>query len=124
MTNNLENTRIVTDPELHAFIRHCRETLGYKYRAKILISDDHAKAKEMGGMGAYMPDINEIWILRGNRVRADWYRSLAHELVHHAQRESGKVLDGTTGSDCENDANSKAGQLLRSWFKDHPEIFD
>jgi hypothetical protein len=124
MTNNLENTRIVTDPALHEFIQYCRDMLGYKHRAKILISDNHEKAKEMGGMGAYMPDINEIWILRGHRTRADWYRSLAHELVHHAQREKGQVLDGTSGSDCENEANGRAGLFLREWLKDHPEIFD
>jgi hypothetical protein len=120
------NSRPVEDPALHEFIKFCRSQLGYKDKARILISDDHNKAKEMKSMAAYYPDPedNYIWILRGKRVRADWYRSLAHELVHHAQRERGDQLDGTDGSDCENEANGTAGKILREWGRQHPEIFE
>ena len=126
MNVNRENTRAVTDKGLHQFIEFCRARLGYLHKATILISDNHEKAKEMKSMAAYYPDPedNYIWVLRGKRVRADWYRSLAHELVHHSQREKGQVLDGTTGSDCENEANSRAGEFLRDWGKEHPEIYE
>ena len=120
----LENKRPVKDQGLDDFIKYCRSELGYKHKATVILSDDHEKSKEYKSMGAYFPEENYIWILRGGRVRADWYRSLAHELVHHAQRERGDQLDGNDGSDCENEANGKAGVFLREWGRQHPEIFD
>lgn len=123
MNVNDESTTPVEDPDLKEFIAFCRADLAYKKPAKIIVSDDHRKAVEMKSMAAYFPDQNFIWILRGKRQRADWYRSLAHELVHHAQRERGDKLDGTDGSDCENEANGRAGVFLRAWGREHPEIF-
>jgi len=126
MNVNSESTTPVKDPDLKEFIAFCRKNLGYKKPAKVLVSDDHAKAVEMKSMAAYFPnpEDNFIWVLRGKRQRADWYRSLAHELVHHAQRERGDQLDGADGSDCENEANGKAGVFLREWGRQHPEIFE
>lgn len=120
-TNNL---RPVNDPQLHEFILFCKSKLGYKHKAVIKVSDDHEQAKEYKSMGAFFPEEQVIWILRGKRVRADWYRSLAHELVHHMQRDKGQELDGSTGSDCENEANGTAGLILREWGAEHPEIFE
>jgi len=121
---NEQTGRSVQDPALIEFVLFCKSKLGYKHRAIIKISDDHEQAKQYKSMGAFFPDGNEIWILRGKRVRADWYRSLAHELVHHMQRDRGDQLDGETGSDCENEANGQAGAILREWGADHPEIFE
>lgn len=126
MNVNSESTIPVKDPNLKEFIAFCRQELGYKKPAKVIVSDDHSKAVAMKSMAAYFPDPedNYIWILRGKRQRADWYRSLAHELVHHAQRERGDQLDGADGSDCENEANGTAGKILREWGRQHPEIFE
>jgi antirestriction protein ArdC len=74
-------------------------------------------------MGYYSPAENLIWVLRGQRVPADWYRTLAHELVHWRQREQEQELDGGDGSLTENEANSKAGALLRAWGREHPECY-
>lgn len=123
MNVNDESTTPVEDPDLKRFIAFCRQELGYKQPAKVIVSDDHAKAVHIKAMAAYFPDKNFVWVLRGKRLRADWYRSLAHELVHHAQRERGDSLDGSDGSDCENEANGKAGVFLRAWGREHPEIF-
>jgi Zn-dependent peptidase ImmA (M78 family) len=124
MNVNSESTTPVKDPDLKEFIAFCRANLDYKKPAKVIVSDDHAKAVHIKAMAAYFPDKNFIWVLRGKRLRADWYRSLAHELVHHAQRERGDQLDGTDGSDCENEANGKAGVFLRAWGREHPTIFE
>lgn len=118
-----QKTQQVQDPELREFVAHVKKTLGYSSPAKIRIYDDHEISSEMKAMGSYFPDNQEIWILRGKRVRADWYRSLAHELVHHKQREDGTDLNGEDGSDCENEANSKAAVFLREWGREHPEIY-
>jgi antirestriction protein ArdC len=105
------------------FIRFCIAELGITTGPNIKIGDDHAKAQEHRAMGYYSPAENTIWVLRGQRVPADWYRTLAHELVHWRQRERGETLDGADGSETENEANSKAAVLLREWGRQNPDIY-
>jgi hypothetical protein len=56
----------------------------------------------------------------------DCLRSLGHEMVHHKQNEEGRITDdsGDTGSEIENEANSKAGIFLRDFGKKHNDIYD
>jgi hypothetical protein len=105
------------------FIKFCIEELELQTSPVIKIGDDHQKAQQVRAMGYYSPVDNEIWVLRGQRVPADWYRTLAHELVHWRQRELGQVMDGSDGSELENEANSKAAVLLREWGRRHEEIY-
>ena len=105
------------------FIQWAIDKLGLESRPRVTVSDDHEKAKRHKAMGYYDPAENIIWTLRGSRVKADWYRTLGHELVHWRQREKGQELDGGDGSDCENEANSTAAVLLREFGRDHPEIY-
>jgi hypothetical protein len=57
----------------------------------------------------------------------DIFRTLAHELVHHQQREHGRIedphRDGKTGSPIEDEANYMAGRLMRQWGKKNPKMF-
>jgi hypothetical protein len=58
----------------------------------------------------------------------DVLRSIAHELVHHLQNQRGE-LDGTKneggdGSPWENEANAKAGELIRIFGRQNPEIYE
>ena len=105
------------------FIRFCIEQLEIETSPKIRIGDDHKKAQEVRALGYYSPVENYIWVLRGQRVPADWYRTLAHELVHWRQRELGQEMDGTDGSELENEANAKAAVLLREWGRRHESIY-
>ena len=105
------------------FISFCIDQLEIQTSPKIRIGDDHKKAQQVRAMGYYSPVDNLIWVLRGQRVPADWYRTLAHELVHWRQRELGQVMDGSDGSELENEANSKAAVLLREWGRRHEEIY-
>jgi len=73
--------------------------------------------------GTYNPSTDEIVIVKGNRHPVDVLRTLAHELIHHKQREDGKQLNGEDGSDIENEANAMAGVLLRDFGKQHEEIY-
>jgi hypothetical protein len=50
-------------------------------------------------------------------------RTLAHELVHWKQRESGLELDGSDGSETEDQANAVAGVIMRKFGKMYPEYF-
>lgn len=73
--------------------------------------------------GTYNPKTDEIVVVKGNRHPADVLRTLAHELVHHKQREDNKGLNGEDGSEIENEANSIAGLLMRKFRYVHPEMF-
>jgi hypothetical protein len=105
------------------FIRFCIAELEITTSPNIKIGDDHQKAQDHRAMGYYSPKEDLIWVLRGQRIPADWYRTLAHELVHWRQREDGKPLDGADGSEIENEANSKAAVLLREWGRRHDHIY-
>jgi antirestriction protein ArdC len=106
-----------------SFVRFCIAELGIQTSPNIKIGDDHDKAQEHRAMGYYSPADNYIWVLRGQRVPADWYRTLAHELVHWRQREEDKPIDGADGSEIENEANSKAAVLLREWGRRDQSIY-
>jgi hypothetical protein len=74
--------------------------------------------------GHYHPDSDTVTVVMGGRHIADVLRTLAHELVHHKQREEGRVLDGSDESDIEAEANAKAGVLMRRFRMIHPEMFE
>jgi hypothetical protein len=63
-----------------------------------------------------------------NRAIVDICRSVAHELVHHKQNQRGDLKDNPTagddGSPEENEANSKAGELIRIFGRQNPEIYE
>jgi len=63
-------------------------------------------------------------VVKGQRHPIDVLRTLAHELVHHKQREAGQELNGEDGSNTENEANAKAGELMRKFRTLRPEIFN
>jgi Zn-dependent peptidase ImmA (M78 family) len=73
--------------------------------------------------GTYNTETDEIVIVKGNRHIADVLRTLAHELVHHKQREEGKPADGHDGSPIENEANAVAGTLMRKFRYLRPELY-
>ena len=74
--------------------------------------------------GHYIPDTDTITVVMGGRHIADVLRTLAHELVHHKQREENRTLDGSDESDIEAEANTKAGILMRRFRIIHPEMFE
>lgn len=109
--------------EVEQFCQFCWSRLKWSTKPVIKITDDHAEAGSVKSMGSFHPRTGEIRVLRGARLTADWYRTLAHELVHHAQRDSGQTLDGADGSTIENEANSQAAVILREYGRLNPQIF-
>ena len=109
--------------EVEQFCQFCWSRLQWTTKPVIIVTDDHAEAESVKSMGAFNPRTGEIRVLRGDRLTADWYRTLAHELVHHAQRDSGQTLDGADGSTIENEANSQAAVILREYGRLNPQIF-
>ena len=100
------------------FAKFCFKKLKLKDRPRIKLTNK----VETTALGYFVPDTNTIVVVVKGRHQMDIMRTLAHELVHLKQSET-RELDGSTGSDDENEANAMAGVLLRVWGKLHPEYF-
>jgi Zn-dependent peptidase ImmA (M78 family) len=76
--------------------------------------------------GTYDADNDTITLVTGSRHPIDVLRTLAHELTHYKQHHENRLsMDGgTTGSEEENEANSKAGIIMRDFAKQNPEFLE
>ena len=72
-------------------------------------------------MGSYHSGENVLEIAVANRQPVDILRTLAHELVHAKQDSDNVLIDPTTGSSEENQANMIAGIVMRHFNKKYPE---
>ena len=102
------------------FVKFCCQGLKIKNQPKINLTQE----KFDDTFGFFNADTDQLTIRTQGRHPADVMRTLAHELVHHKQKENGEDLDGSDGSEHENQANSIAGVLMRRWANRHPEIFE
>lgn len=94
-----------------------------------LESVPHIKLEKLQGtFGGYNPGSKDITLSTANRHPMDIFRTLAHEMQHYKQDHEGRISDpdkdGTTGSDIENEANAKAGVLMRLYAKTNRDKFD
>ena len=106
------------------FVKFTVKELGLKSLPKsIKFEGDDYSAQHLT-FGTYNPSTDEVVVVKGQRHPIDVLRTLAHELVHHKQREDGQELNGEDGSNTENEANAKAGELMRKFRTVRPEIFN
>jgi hypothetical protein len=72
----------------------------------------------------YDPNNGLIKVYCKNRGMADVLRSIAHELIHHHQNQSGKLDQPTQdiGGEVEDEANSVAGQLVKKFGYANPKL--
>jgi len=112
---------LLTEEKLEDFVNFASDELKLQEKPKIML----VQARD-GNMTTanYTPSTKEIKIYAKGRAFFDIARSLAHELVHHMQNENGKTLDGTTGSECENEANSIAGKIIRMYGEKNPDFYE
>lgn len=108
------------------FLKYCYSELNIKEAPRVKITRDKKFVKINFSFGGYFPQERAIVVYDNNRNLADCLRTLAHELVHHSQNERGliKPESGKDGSEEENEANSKAGVILRSYGRQHPVIYE
>jgi Zn-dependent peptidase ImmA (M78 family) len=117
--NPLEKQNIIQD-----FLKYTVQELGIESLPKIHLVYDKSFATDNHSFGAYKPESGELHVYVSNRNLADILRTFAHELVHHRQLELGMEMDGSTGSETENQANSLAGVLLRNYGKTNELIYE
>ena len=114
------NESIVDD-----FIEFGKNELSLGDGFNVRLTDDN---DELETLASYNMSDNEITVLQKNRAVPDIIRSIAHEMVHHKQNELGDLRgnpeEGEDGSPWEDQANSKAGELVRMFGREYPEIYD
>jgi len=108
------------------FIKYVTKELELKSLPKIKFSTDNEEVKNRRSFGYYNPGQNIIWVYTKNRNMADMLRTLAHELVHHKQNVDGRIYNdsGETGSEIENEANARAGVILRDFGRKNKMIYE
>jgi len=122
-------TRKEFQPMVDSFVDFATSELGIKSFPTIQYknTDDDNESDHQPSFGGYIPSSKTVVVATKNRHPMDILRTLAHELVHHKQNEDGLLKDlsasGETGSDIENEANSKAGILMRKHGKKSRHLF-
>ena len=108
------------------FIANCKKELGIQSLPDIKFIADKAWVSDRRSFGEYNPDENSASVYYTGRCTADVFRSLAHELTHHRQKELNMIHSdsGQTGSEIENEANAMAGIIMRDYGKLNPAIYE
>ena len=112
---------VILESKLDDFISFASDNLELQDTPKVVLLQ--VRDKDMTTAN-YCPNSKTMKIYAKNRALFDIARSIAHELVHHRQNERGEELDGTTGSDCENEANSLAGKIIRMYGEKNPDFYE
>jgi len=84
---------------------------------------DVAKAEEIKAFGQHHDKTRTILVEIKNRQPMDILRTVVHEFVHEKQRQDGNDGTSEAGSKIENEANAKAGEILRLYAKKHADFF-
>lgn len=116
----LKNSFLIEE-KLDDFVNFASDHLKIQEKPKIILVQ--VRDNDMTTAN-YNPNSKEMKIYSKNRAFFDVARSIAHELVHHMQLENGKELNGDTGSDCENEANAVAGQIIRLYGQKNPDFYE
>ena len=104
------------------FINFCADRLPIENGFKIKI----VSQREPHGItttAAYKVSQNECTIYGGSRALVDVLRSIAHEMTHMMQDEQGLIVGPIqdAGGFHEDQANAKAGELIKLFAKSSPE---
>ena len=108
---------------LELFIDFASKFLGIK-KPKVVLKFKHEGLTTTAAYGN-----NKIKVYAKERALVDIMRSIAHEMVHQKQDVDGRLdssehdANNTAGSPIENEANAVAGQIIRKFGEEHPEIY-
>jgi hypothetical protein len=123
----LEENKLELNKDLVSeFMKHVMDELKLEKLPKITLSDNSQEAIDLRSWGGYMPGSKSIYIVTAKRHPADIFRTLAHELVHYKQDTENRLKPGSgeTGSEDENEANSRAAVIMRNFAQAKPTLFE
>jgi hypothetical protein len=108
------------------FAKYCSQELGIENMPRIRLKKDPEWSQRNATFGRYIPEENTLILSVANRHPMDIMRTLAHELIHRRQDEIEPmpVHAGDTGSEWENEANARAGVLMRGYGEQNPDNFE
>lgn len=115
-------TRIQFDAILKRFLVFLKRELRLTYDIPYVLIEDSDFAKNNKTFG--MMSGNTLYISIINRHPIDILRTVSHEFIHYKQVMDGKKISSHAGSPAENEANAKAGEIMRKYGRLHPELFD
>ena len=118
-------TRIQFDLIIKSFKIFLKRELQLTYDIPVILVDDADFAKTIKAFGQ-ISNKNAIHLSVVNRHPMDILRTLAHEFVHYKQHTEKSIHHRSShaGSPLENQANAKAGEIMRKYGSLHPELFD
>ena len=112
---------------LKDFIEFCVEELKIETMPTIKLRRDPQWPVVHATFGRYINDQHLLEVAWGSRHIMDVLRTVAHELTHtHQHERDGEKMGmdaGETGSPWENEANARAGILMRDYARLHPDYF-
>ena len=111
--------------KLNTFVKFVKDQLELKTVPTISIQNGRNVLKTTANYD-YNKENKVVKVNAKNRALVDVMRSIAHELVHHKQYEQGrlKVQPPDIGGEIEDEANAKAGQYIKMFAKENPEIYE
>lgn len=115
-------TRMQFNAILKRFIVFLKREIHLTYDIPYVLIDDSDFAKTNMTFGMMNREILYISVV--NRHPMDILRTVSHEFIHYKQVMDGKKISSHPGSSAENEANAKAGEIVRKYGKLHPELFD
>jgi hypothetical protein len=115
-------TKIQFDAILKRFIVFLKRELRLTYDVPYILIDDADFAKNKKTFG--MMNDQFIYVSIINRHPMDILRTFAHEVIHYKQVMEGKKMSSLPGGVIENQANAKAGEIMRKYGQLYPELFD
>ena len=119
LTQTKDDTHKVAD-----FVNFAKKYLGIDDDVKIALA--YERTPDLKTTAYYSLD-GLVKVYVKDRAIIDVCRSIAHELVHHKQNLDGRLVDtvkdGEDGSEIENEANAKAGEIIRKWGKLNPDLY-
>lgn len=111
--------------KLTEFVKFVKKELDIKHVPTVVILNKRETLKTTANYD-YAKENKIIKVYGKNRLLVDIMRSIGHELTHHKQWEDGKlkIKPPDIGHKIENEANAKAGELIKLYAKRVPTIYD
>ena len=125
-TSQFTNEGGKTDSDIvNDFAQFCVTNLRLESPIRLRLKKDPTWSERNKTFGRYNGETNELEVSLAGRHLMDVLRTIAHELTHQRQHERETVPEyaGETGSEYENEANARAGILMREYGHQHPELF-
>lgn len=120
------NKEVFTKEIVKEFVDFVKDYLNLDIPIKVTLSDNR---EGYTTFAYYQIGTGMVYVYCLNRHILDCFRSLSHEVVHIKQDSKNEITDDNSGTDndgndIENEANAKAGEIIRKWGKKHPELYD